>query len=91
MLGIPKKALRQNSQEVRKRYCVLRWGIQDDEGERGCSMSLQHCLDNEALFGCPLLRNRKVYSCPHPVPTHTHNLPGMTLVWVGHRGGTGPI
>ncbi|MEJ1270338.1 myelin protein zero [Cricetulus griseus] len=31
MLGIPKKALRQNSQEVRKRYCVLRWGIQDDE------------------------------------------------------------
>lgn len=87
-LGIPKKALiprrRQTSQEVKRRYCLLRWGIQDNEGESGCSMSLQHCLDNETLFGCPLLKNRRVYSCPHPGPAHTHSLPGMTLLcgWV---------
>lgn len=61
---------------------MLRWRIQDHEGDSGCGMSLQHCLDNETLFGCPLLKNRKVYSCPQGQPTHS--LPGMTLLcgWV---------
>lgn len=69
---------------------ILRWRFQDHEGESGCGMSLRHCLDNETLFGCPLLKNRKVYSCPQGQPTHS--LPGMILlVWVAYRGGSGPV
>lgn len=46
-------------------------------------MSPQHWLDNGILFGCLLLKNRKVYNCSYPEPAHTHRLPGMTLhVWV---------
>lgn len=90
-LGIPKKALRQNSQEVSKRYCMLRWETQDNEGGVGVVMSPQHWLDNGTLFGRLLLKNRKVYNCSSPEPAHTHRLPGMTLpVWVAYRDGTGP-
>lgn len=49
---------------------MLRWRIQDHEGESGCGMSLQRCLDNETLFGCPPPREQKSLQLS-PGPAHT--------------------